>query len=362
MKIGRFQKNEIRLLSGYYLMLILIDSTMYSAFTMMILSYFSNQLKLLILGIESLVAIFIFIDTNRKKKMLVGLKLQDYIYLGEFGLILFLCFPNSIFIKCFSYAIVTLSTSLLVLDISKSIIIQQSQFEIGFMKLANLKTFATLIGFGIGGILNAQFIPSLIILIMIVFAVSLILVNRFSKVDSHKSLTISIGKIEDIFTVFVLGILTANTSVWVPIVAVSLQHQYVHLTVIAFVLPGVLTLILMRWLIKLPTVIILILFVVQSLIMIIGFINQSAIVQTFCLAFIVPTSLSISVHLRSQFFKKNTIFDLKSLIQLLSVNSNTVLFVLAILSIIVPNVGIYLLLVNMVSMIILVIKSQKEKL
>lgn len=67
MKIGRFQKNEIRLLSGYYLMLILIDSTMYSAFTMMILSYFSNQLKLLILGIESLVAIFIFIDTNRKK-------------------------------------------------------------------------------------------------------------------------------------------------------------------------------------------------------------------------------------------------------------------------------------------------------
>ncbi|MDR2660983.1 MAG: hypothetical protein LBC17_02935 [Lactobacillaceae bacterium] len=355
----RINSNQIILILIFYLVFIWVDSTIYSSFTMMVVHQFSGNLRLLILGIESLMAVLIFLDTN-KIHFLSRMSLKKYAYISLVGLFLFLIFPKIVLIEFISYTLITLSTSLLVLDISKMILDQNNDLEQGFLKLSNLKTFATLVGFAIGGLMMAKLIPTLFIFIIVIFLIFLFYSKYFPEVSLiQKYKNINFNSIKEKFLVIVLGLLVVNTSAWVPIVAANLQKNYANLNMLAFTLPGLMTLLLLRKVIKLNLIINMIMFIFESILMIYGDINKIVIFQLLILSLLVPTSLSISVHLRAKFLKINNNFDKKNLIQLLTVNSNILLLILTLISFVLEKVEIFLVLINIFFASLLIYKEKK---
>ncbi|MDR3240921.1 MAG: hypothetical protein LBT37_01950 [Lactobacillaceae bacterium] len=346
-----------------YLLLIFLDSSVYSAFTTNLLNTGAANTKLLILAIEAAVAIYIYLDLT-KLKLMSRLSLKKWSVLGLVAGLTAWVVPNDqIIVKLLIYMVITMSTSLITLDVSNRILEISKSIELGFMKMANLKTAATLFGFFLGAVIALNSLKMVTVISVSFFMIILLLIPKNEVLNEHSE-SIKIKALSEKKSFWILGLLSANTIIWIPLVASNFIHHadYSKYIYVPFVLPGIITLLVFKILKnhQINRVMIYLIFMLVALGLVAGYYLHNIPLQISMLCLMVPTSLLTSIYVRSSFLTKNSQINKKVLIQMLSVNSNIFLLIFALISLNFAHIESIIVLFNLVSVVILIRGEKNE--
>jgi hypothetical protein len=335
-----------------YLSATVLDGIIYSGYTSLILKNNASNSKMLILTIEAFVSILIFFYVNKVGKQLN----RVYAIIGMVGSIFsYATMTYSTDIQLINYGFLTFSTSMFTLDLSKKIIENSKSIQNGFSSIANLRSIATMIGFFLGSVLAINNFREITLLSFVLFLIFFIFIKNDFPMEKSTEFKFSIKKIKSKKILIILGLLSSNTVIWIPIVVANVLKKNVSISFLPFVLPGVSTLIFIgiHRKFQLKQKIIYLSFFVVSVLLITSIQISNISLQILFLTLIVPLSLLVSIKLRSDFLIENEFINKKTLLQLLSVNGNIFLLFFSILSLYIVKIESLILIFNIVTFIYL---------